>query len=99
MIIEIPVFFSDVKQPVKVEVQIRTIAMDFWASLEHKIYYKFEGHAPAYISEDLKECADMIAALDDKMLSLNEAIQECLRKQEKKGAIEMAKRREMIMRV
>jgi hypothetical protein len=41
----------------------------------------------------------MIAALDDKMLSLNEAIQECLRKQEKKGTLEMAKRREMIMRV
>ena len=83
----------------KVEIQIRTIAMDFWASLEHKIYYKFEGHAPAYISEDLKECADMIAALDDKMLSLNEAIQECLRKQERKGELELAKRREMNMRV
>ena len=61
----------------KVEIQIRTIAMDFWASLEHKIYYKFEGHAPEYISQDLKECADMVAALDDRMLSLNEVIQEC----------------------
>ena len=52
--------------------------MDFWASLEHKIYYKFEGNAPAYISEDLKVCADMVSELDDKMLSLNEAIQKCL---------------------
>ena len=48
--------------------------MDFWASLEHKIYYKFEGQAPEYISRELKECADMVSALDDKMLSLNEAI-------------------------
>ena len=53
--------------------------MDFWASLEHKIYYKFEGQAPEYISRELKECADMVSALDDKMLSLNEAILECLK--------------------
>ncbi len=59
---------------VKVEIQIRTIAMDFWASLEHKIYYKFEGNAPDYISRDLQECADMVSELDDKMLSLNEEI-------------------------
>ena len=58
--------------------KIRTIAMDFWASLEHKIYYKFEGNAPEYISRDLRECAQMVAELDDKMLSLNEAIQACL---------------------
>ena len=57
------------------EIQIRTIAMDFWASLEHKIYYKFEGKAPAYISRDLRECADFVSMLDAKMLSLNEAIQ------------------------
>ena len=67
-----------------VEVQIRTIAQDFWASLEHKIYYKFEGSAPEYISKDLRACAEFVAELDDKMLSLNEAIQsEALRKAEK----------------
>ena len=48
--------------------------MDFWASLEHKIYYKFEGNAPEHISRELKECADMVSELDDKMLSLNEEI-------------------------
>ena len=48
--------------------------MDFWASLEHKIYYKFEGNAPEYISQELQECAEMVSELDDKMLSLNEAI-------------------------
>ena len=41
-------------------------------------YYKFEGNAPEYISQDLQECAEMVSSLDDKMLSLNEAIQACL---------------------
>jgi len=57
--------------------------MDFWASLEHKIYYKFEGNAPEYISKDLQECAKMVSELDDKMLSLNEAIRECIAQQDK----------------
>ena len=78
MLVSVPVFLSDSVVQTKVEIQIRTIAMDFWASLEHKIYYKFEGHAPAYISEDLKSCAEMVSQLDDRMLSLNEAIQKCL---------------------
>ena len=56
------------------KIQIRTIAMDFWASLEHKIYYKFEGNAPDYLEEELKACADMVDMLDAKMFSLNEAI-------------------------
>lgn len=78
MLLSVPVFLSDSVVETKVEVQIRTIAMDFWASLEHKIYYKFEGNAPEYISHELRECADMISDLDDKMLSLNEAIQQSL---------------------
>ena len=51
MIVSVPVYLSDSVVETKVEIQIRTIAMDFWASLEHKIYYKLEGHAPDYISE------------------------------------------------
>lgn len=74
LIIEIPVFFSEEKKNLRVEVQIRTIAMDFWASLEHKIYYKFEGNAPSYLEEELKACADMVDMLDAKMFSLNQAI-------------------------
>jgi putative GTP pyrophosphokinase len=58
----------------KVEIQIRTIAMDFWASLEHKMYYKFEGNAPESIRRELKECADLVAFLDRKMLAINEEI-------------------------
>ena len=82
MIVSVPIFLSDSVVDTKVEIQIRTIAMDFWASLEHKIYYKFEGNAPGYISKELKECAEMVSSLDEKMLSLNEAILECLREQE-----------------
>ena len=74
MIVTIPIFVSGETIDVKVEIQIRTIAMDFWASLEHKIYYKFEGNAPAYIKDELAECAKMINALDDRMLALNEAV-------------------------
>ena len=79
MLVSVPIFLSDSVVNTKVEIQIRTIAMDFWASLEHKIYYKFEGNAPDYISEDLKDCADMVSMLDEKMLSLNNAIFECVR--------------------
>ena len=82
MLVSVPIFLSDSVVDTKVEIQIRTIAMDFWASLEHKIYYKFEGNAPDYISTDLKECADMVATLDDKMLQLNEAILACVANQE-----------------
>ena len=82
MLVSVPIFLSDSVVDTKVEIQIRTIAMDFWASLEHKIYYKFEGNAPEYISRDLRECAEMVSTLDDKMLSLNEAIQDFLEKQE-----------------
>lgn len=76
MIVSVPVYFSDRIKDVKVEIQIRTVAMDFWASLEHKINYKFEGNAPQRIKEELIECSEMIANLDAKMLSLNEEILE-----------------------
>ena len=82
MIITVPIHTSDGIIPTKVEIQIRTIAMDFWASLEHKIYYKFEGNAPDYISQELRDCAAIVSKLDAKMLSLNEAIIEAKAKQE-----------------
>ena len=78
MLVSVPIFLSDSVVETKVEIQIRTIAMDFWASLEHKIYYKFEGKAPEYISHELKECADMVSALDERMLILNDEIQSFL---------------------
>ena len=88
MLVSVPIFLSDSVVDTKVEIQIRTVAMDFWASLEHKIYYKFEGNAPDYISRDLRECAKMVSELDDKMLSLNEAIRECIVQEGSKGSIE-----------
>ena len=82
MLVTVPIFMGDKIVDTKVEIQIRTIAMDFWASLEHKIYYKFEGHAPDYISEDLRECAYIVSELDAKMLQLNEAIIKAKEQQE-----------------
>ena len=76
MILAVPVYLSDKAVKVKVELQIRTIAQDFWASLEHKMYYKFEGHAPDYIRQELRNCAKMVSELDEKMLPLNQAIHE-----------------------
>lgn len=76
MVVAVPIYLSDGPVETKVEIQIRTIAMDFWASLEHKIYYKFEGNAPLGIRNDLKQCADIVEILDARMLQLNEAIQE-----------------------
>lgn len=75
MIVAVPIFLSNNVIDTKAEIQIRTIAMDFWASLEHKIYYKFEGNAPERIRTELRECADIISYLDQKMLSLNEEVQ------------------------
>lgn len=75
MIVSVPIFLSDEVIDTKVEIQIRTIAMDFWASLEHKIYYKFEGNAPDHITRELKECADLVSFLDRKMLAINEEVQ------------------------
>ena len=74
MVVTIPIYLSEGPVDTKVEIQIRTIAMDFWASLEHKIYYKFEGNAPAHLEEELKACADMVDMLDAKMFSLNQEI-------------------------
>lgn len=76
MVVTIPVYLSEGKIDTKVEIQIRTIAMDFWASLEHKIAYKFEGNAPDYLEAELKACADMVDVPDAKMFSLNQAITE-----------------------
>lgn len=74
MIVTVPVYLSDRIVDTKVEIQIRTVAMDFWASLEHKIHYKFEGDAPEHIKSELVECAKLVSDLDIRMLSLNEEI-------------------------
>lgn len=74
MVVTIPIYLTAGAVETKVEIQIRTVAMDFWASLEHKISYKFEGNAPENLQEELKACADMVDMLDAKMFSLNQQI-------------------------
>ena len=76
MILEIPVFFSDSKKPIRVEVQIRTIAMDFWASLDHQLKYKKSFiDDNGEISEELRKCANVIAETDQKMLAIRKRIE------------------------
>lgn len=87
MLVSVPIFLSDGVVDTKVEIQIRTVAMDFWASLEHKIHYKFEGNAPEHIKRELRECAEMVSDLDAKMLSLNEEIKECAERQRQVAAL------------
>lgn len=70
-IVEVPVFLSTGPVRVPVEVQFRTIAMDFWASLEHKIYYKYARQVPEGLLDSLKDAADTAAALDDRMETLH----------------------------
>ncbi len=84
MLVSVPIYLSDRKVDTKVEIQIRTVAMDFWASLEHKIRYKFEADAPQHITDELVECARMVSDLDARMLSLNDEIQALIREQNEK---------------
>lgn len=74
LIIEVPVFFSSGPKAVKVEIQIRTIAMDFWASLEHQLRYKAAESVPESIVADLKGCADVIAKTDQKMQKIQKQV-------------------------
>ena len=74
MIVTVPIFLSDSVYDTRIEIQIRTVAMDFWASLEHKMNYKFESNVPEHIKQELYDCAKMVSDLDDRMLKLNEEI-------------------------
>ncbi|EUJ52517.1 GTP pyrophosphokinase ywaC [Listeria fleischmannii subsp. coloradonensis] len=58
-----------------VEIQIRTVAMDFWASLEHKIYYKYKQEAPERLVNELRDAAKIVTELDNKMKNLNDEIE------------------------
>lgn len=75
LVVEVPVFLSDGRTLVPVEVQIRTIAMDFWASLEHALRYKVQGEVPQHISDELQQTAYDIAALDERMQSIHDRVE------------------------
>ena len=74
LIVSIPVFRSNRTDDVPVEIQIRTIAMDFWASLEHKIYYKYRGEVPPNLQSELTNAADAATQLDEKMEALHRQV-------------------------
>lgn len=82
LILKIPVFMSDRVEHVFVEMQIRTIAMDFWASLEHKIFYKFDKSVPEKMLKELKDAAESANELDQKMENLHREINEIKRMDE-----------------
>lgn len=76
LIVRIPVFLSDRTEHVPVEVQIRTIAMDFWASVEHKLSYKYRGALPDHLRTELLDAALSAAELDDRMSRLRDEVRD-----------------------
>lgn len=74
MIVKVPVHMIKGKVYCKVEIQLRTMAMDFWASLEHKIKYKYERSIPKEIKDELFDCSKIVDSLDDKMLKLHKKV-------------------------
>lgn len=70
LIVGIPIFLAKEKREMKVEIQLRTIAMDFWASLEHRLIYKKDGHLTEEMAKELMDCAEMSAQLDQRMQTL-----------------------------
>ena len=76
LILEVPIFLTNEKKMMRVEVQFRTIAMDFWASLEHKLKYKKDIDNAQVISQDLCFCAELISQLDGRMQQIRERLEE-----------------------
>jgi putative GTP pyrophosphokinase len=74
LILEVPIYLSNRTECLPVELQIRTQAMDFWASLEHKVRYKYKDQMPDHLSKALVECAEKIAELDDRMYLIQELV-------------------------
>ncbi len=87
LIISVPVFFSQQKREMKVEVQIRTIAMDFWASLEHQIKYKREIPDQENIVAKLKACADDIARIDREMMDIHRQLEASENKEQEEDSL------------
>ena len=74
LVVDVPVYLSKAKLYVPVEVQIRTTAMDFWASLDHNIHYKATSEVPPFVVDELKKCADIITETDYRMQQIAEAV-------------------------
>jgi putative GTP pyrophosphokinase len=74
LIVQVPVYLSDRVEDVVVEIQLRTIAMDFWASLQHKIYYKYDGEVPRHLTDSLKLAADVAWSLDTSLERIHDEV-------------------------
>lgn len=82
LLVYVPVYLIDGVEMVESEIQIRTVAMDFWASLDHKIRYKFKGDIPNQIQENMYKCALDINDLDQKMVDMNNQMRTIIEDQE-----------------
>ncbi|MBO5366411.1 MAG: hypothetical protein J6A39_07290, partial [Peptococcaceae bacterium] len=89
LLVQVPVFLIDKTEHVVIEVQIRTIAMDFWASLEHKLYYKQGKVVPRQVLVGLNQCADLAALLDERMQDIRNKMTPYLSEEER--AVQAAK--------
>ena len=76
LIVAVPVFLANERREMKVEIQLRTIAMDFWASLEHQMHYKKDAPFTEEMEQELLACAEMSAALDERMDALRKKASE-----------------------
>ena len=74
LILDVPIYLTDKTECMPVEVQIRTQAMDFWASLEHKVKYKYKDQMPEHLSNELVDCAEKIDELDKRMYLIQELV-------------------------
>lgn len=98
LIVEIPIFLHDKKKMMKVEVQLRTISMDWWASLEHKIRYKKDIVGYDNIEEDLKQCAQIGAMLDMRMETIQKKADENRQTQQTKKEETKKERKKLLRR-
>jgi putative GTP pyrophosphokinase len=75
LIVTVPIFLEHEKKMMQVEIQLRTIAMDFWASLEHQLRYKKDVEFTEYMAKELMDCANLSARLDARMDALREHVE------------------------
>ena len=72
--LNVSVFHSGITETIPIEIQLRTAAMDFWATLEHKVRYKYKDHIPKHLSDELSICAEKTAELDNRMFLIHDII-------------------------
>jgi len=92
LMVNVPIYLNEGKELIEAEIQIRTVAMDFWASLDHKIQYKFESDIPSEVVEEMYKCSQDIKKLDHRMLDLNMTVNRYQNRKNKKGYSEMGDR-------